>query len=230
MANFDYEKNVYIQPFPEDSKFVPRNSVIIDSLDCGFFVPELPANNNILNDFVPPRDRGFVEMGKNSEGEGLEMDVVERRVVSEKRSKGKEKKSKKRKRDDGRVEPKDVKNVEECQDYLVTLTCSEFDEFVKNIGKFRKMSGEETSAAKEIRRRIKNRESARKCRQNRKDKLESLEMKIKKLTEKTNKQLQDISGLKMQNDCVKNEVAFIKNMIETNPVFKKITQRLFEDT
>jgi len=129
---------------------------------------------------------------------------------------------KKRKRDENGVDAKNVSNVEDVQDYLVSLSCKEFDEFVGVMSKSRSLTSEESNLIKDIRRRIKNRESARKCRQNRRNKLETLEDKIKGLSEETQKLQQSIASLKMEGQCVQEDVSYLKGIINCNPMLSSV--------
>jgi len=119
-----------------------------------------------------------------------------------------------------------MNNIDEYQNILVSLDSDVFDDFVAQVTKNREqgLSNEETTVIKDIRRRIKNRESARKCRQNRKNKMGTLEEKIKYLTEDTNELQTDIAAYKRENKCLTDEVQFLQNIINSNPIFSTIFQ------
>jgi len=88
-------------------------------------------------------------------------------------------------------------------------------------------SSEETSIIKDIRRRIKNRESARKCRQNRKNKMGSLEEKIKILSEETHQLRTEIAAYKRESQCLTDEVEYLQNIVNNNPIIATVFQEYY---
>jgi len=87
---------------------------------------------------------------------------------------------KKRKKSDGELpEPSEVLDIEDVLNVLVTMDSESFDDYVNQISSFREigLTNDENNLVKDMRRKIKNRESARKCRQNKKNKMELLEEK-----------------------------------------------------
>jgi len=135
--------------------------------------------------------------------------------------------SKKRKKNsDGLPDPRELKNIEDVQNILVTIDSNVFDDYISQVTKYRErgLTNEETNIVKDIRRRIKNRESARKCRQNRKNKMESLEEKIKDLNEETHQLQEDIVSYRKENQCLTDEINYLQNVINNNPVFGTIFQ------
>jgi len=146
-------------------------------------------------------------------------------ISSESESKKRPRK-KRKKNSDELPDPRELKNIEEVQNILVTIDSHVFDDYISQVTKFREsgLTNEETNIVKDIRRRIKNRESARKCRQNRKNKTESLEEKIKDLNEETQQLQEDIISYKKENYCLAEEVKYLQNVINNNPVFATIFQ------
>jgi len=134
---------------------------------------------------------------------------------------------KKRKKDtDSLPSPSDLGNIKDVQEVLVNYDSNLFDDYIAQVTKYRLtvLTKEENNVIKDIRRRIKNRESARKCRKNRKNKLETLEDKIKELEEDTHHLEEDISSYKKENQCMTEEVKYLQNIINTNPIFSTIFQ------
>jgi len=147
-------------------------------------------------------------------------------VSKENDSESKRAKKKRKKNTDELPPPSELSNIETVQNILVNFDSNLFDEYISQVSKFRdgNLTKEETNIIKDIRRRIKNRESARKCRQNRKNKLETLEEKIKNLSEETHALQEDISSYKKENQCLAEEVKYLQNIINNNPIFSTIFQ------
>jgi len=141
-------------------------------------------------------------------------------------TKSKKRPRKKKKNMEELPSPNGLTNIEDVQNILVTLDSEVFDEYIGQVTKFRErgLSNEETNVVKDIRRRIKNRESARKCRQNRKNKMGTLEEKIKALVDETHQLQEDIAGYKKENQCLEEEVQFLQNIIYNNPIFSTVFQ------
>jgi len=139
---------------------------------------------------------------------------------------GKRAKKKRKKNTDDLPHPSNLTNIEAVQNILVNYDSDVFDDYIGQVTKYRdgKLTKDETNNNKDIRRRIKNRESARKCRQNRKNKLETLEEKIKNLGNETQQLQEDISSYKKENQCLTEEVKYLQNIINNNPIFSTIFQ------
>lgn len=71
-------------------------------------------------------------------------------------------------------------NLDNFKSGLVSLNSLDFESFISKLNKVKIYTSEEKALVKEVRKKIKNRESARKSRINKKNKVEDLEDKIKK--------------------------------------------------
>lgn len=121
-------------------------------------------------------------------------------------------------------DPDEIKNddMEKYKEILINSDSSSFDSFVQRLSKIKIYSNEEKELIKDIRRKIKNRESARKSRMNKKNKVDDLEKKLKKLTERTHKAKEIMSVLKKENNEIKSEIQFLLNLIKNNPIFANL--------
>jgi len=108
------------------------------------------------------------------------------------------------------------------KDSLVFLDSISFDKFIQKLTKKKNFSSEEKELVKDLRRKIKNRESARKSRMNKKSKVEDLEKKVKKLTDSTYNLREYIAVLKNENSKLKEEIVYLMNLIQKNPIFSNL--------
>jgi len=111
--------------------------------------------------------------------------------------------------------PNNLKNVKDYEDSLIALDSQTFDEYVEGAYQYRKYSEEEKEYFRDLRRRIKNRESARKSRMNKRTKLDTLSGQVKDLNDHTMLLQQENDSLKRENSQLKNEVIYLKNVIST---------------
>jgi len=107
-------------------------------------------------------------------------------------------------------------NIKDYEDSLIALDSQTFDEYVEGAYRFRKYTEEEKEYFRDIRRRIKNRESARKSRMNKRTKLDTLSVQVKDLNDHTSLLIQENEQLKQENFQLKNEVIYLKNIINTH--------------
>jgi len=105
------------------------------------------------------------------------------------------------------------------EDALISLDSISFDEYMDRISIYRRFNQEEKDKLRDIKKRIKNRESARKSRNNKRNKLETLEYQVKDLTEETVTLREEISYLTQENHQLKSEVVYLRNYY-SNPETK----------
>jgi len=99
-----------------------------------------------------------------------------------------------------------MSNVKLYEDALLSLDSISFDEYIEKSMISRKFSNQEQEIVKDIKRRIKNRESARKSRKIKRNKLDVLEGKVKDLKEENNNLKMEVSHLRIENNQLRNEV------------------------
>src|SRR6267378_4217017 len=88
---------------------------------------------------------------------------------------------------------------------------------VPNIQASREMTSAELNIFPKIRRRIKNRESARASRQSKRDGVEDSEKKIQDIAKENADLMSDIAHLRTMNLLLIKENVFMKQMIVSNP-------------
>jgi len=109
--------------------------------------------------------------------------------------------------------PEKLLNVKLYEDSLLALDSQSFDEYVEGAYLKKKFSEEEKDYFRDIRRRIKNRESARKSRKNKRTKLDTLSSQVQELTDETNNLRLDNNNLRQENFQLKNEVVYLQSVI-----------------
>jgi regulator of replication initiation timing len=112
--------------------------------------------------------------------------------------------------------PNELTNAKDYEDALIALDSQSFDEYVEGAYRFKKYTEEEKEFFRDIRRRIKNRESARKSRMNKRTKLDTLSVQVQDLNDQTSILIQENEQLKIENYQLKNEVFYLKNIIHAN--------------
>jgi len=110
------------------------------------------------------------------------------------------------------------------KDSLIFMDSISFDKFVQKLSKKKTFTSEEKELVKDLRRKIKNRESARKSRMNKKSKVEDLEIKVKKLHDSTTYLSEYVAVLKNENKQLKEEIVYLMNLIQRNPIFSTLFQ------
>jgi len=95
----------------------------------------------------------------------------------------------------------------------LVLDSQSFDEYVEGAYLVKKFSEDEKEYFRDIRKRIKNRESARKSRKNKRTKMDTLESQVLELTEESNNLRQENHNLSQENFQLKNEVVYLQSVI-----------------
>jgi len=122
-------------------------------------------------------------------------------------------------------EPDDIEgDLMKNKDSLIFMDSISFDKFIQKLSKKKSFTSEEKELVKDLRRKIKNRESARKSRMNKKSKVEDLEKKVKKLHDSTTYLSEYVAVLKNENKQLKEEIVYLMNLIQKNPIFSKLFQ------
>jgi len=104
-------------------------------------------------------------------------------------------------------------NVKMFEDSLLALDSQSFDEYVEGAYLVKKFSEDEKEYFRDIRRRIKNRESARKSRKNKRTKLDTLAYEVQELTDESSNLRQENLNLRQENFQLKNEVVYLQSVI-----------------
>jgi len=126
--------------------------------------------------------------------------------------------------------PNELINAKDYEDSLISLDSQTFDEYVERAYQYRKYSEEEKEYFRDVRRRIKNRESARKSRMNKRTKLDNLSGQVKGLNDQTALLKQENESLKLENYQLKNEVIYLRNFINTQNYGKQGNTSVKEET
>ncbi len=108
------------------------------------------------------------------------------------------------------------------REQLLSFSTEDFDSYMAHLKGSRDISPEELSELKTVRRRIRNRESARESRSNKKEYVERLQSRVETL--KThNKQLSlQIYGMQSENQSLKEEVIYLQDMIKKTPALENL--------
>jgi len=124
------------------------------------------------------------------------------------------------------IEPEDIEgdSLTKHKDSLIFMDSISFDKFIQKLSKKKNFTSEEKELIKDLRRKIKNRESARKSRMNKKSKVEDLEKKVKKLHDSTTYLSEYVAVLKNENKQLKEEIVYLMNLIQRNPIFSSLFQ------
>lgn len=102
-------------------------------------------------------------------------------------------------------------------DLLVTLTAAGFDSWLARLTASRELTPEEDATMKMIRRRIRNRESARDSRSNKKNYLQTLQQRVDGLKLQNHKLHMQMSSLRSENKALRDEATYLQNMIRSTP-------------
>eukprot|EP01129_Flabellula_baltica_P008408 TRINITY_DN3336_c0_g1_i2.p1 TRINITY_DN3336_c0_g1~~TRINITY_DN3336_c0_g1_i2.p1 ORF type:complete len:211 (+),score=59.23 TRINITY_DN3336_c0_g1_i2:86-634(+) len=120
------------------------------------------------------------------------------------------KRRKKNAKDTNDLPPPDLFTcTDDYKDALVSLDSTEFDKYVQQLGKLNKINSDDHNILKDMRRRIKNRESARKSRESRRNKMDSLEDKVKELTNETNGLEREVACLEKEKELMLSEKSYL---------------------
>jgi len=128
-------------------------------------------------------------------------------------------KKRKRKSNVELPQPNMISGVSSYEDALLSLDSVSFDEYIDKANSYQRFTDQEKELIRDIRRRIKNRESARKCRRSRLTKLEILQGKVNEMNEETIILREENSALKVENTKLKNEVFFLQDIINGNQTY-----------
>jgi len=102
-------------------------------------------------------------------------------------------------------------------DVLLTLSTADFDVWFNRLNHLRDLTSEEESTIRLVRRRIRNRESARDSRSNKKNYLQSLQSQVDELKNNNHDLSLQMSSLKSENAALKEEANYLQDMIKTTP-------------
>jgi len=109
-----------------------------------------------------------------------------------------------------------LSNIQSYEDGLLSLDSVSFDEYVDRALQFHRFSDDDRNLLRDIRRRIKNRESARKSRKNKRTKMSTLEGQVMELTDETVGLKREIFNLKVENNQLRSEVVYLQNVINSS--------------
>jgi len=118
--------------------------------------------------------------------------------------------------------PNMMYSVIKFKDALVALEIDSFDDYIVRVSKFRALTIEEKDEVKMIARRIKNRESARRSRREKKDHFADLEKEVRQLKSQVEHMRMELASLRSENTYLKNEVQFSSSIISSNPTLAQI--------
>jgi hypothetical protein len=124
--------------------------------------------------------------------------------------------------EDNMPDPSSIKNLKTIAEKLAALDSDSFQEYVDRLESVRKLTSAELNEVKKIRRRIHNRESARKSRQEKREWTDDLDEKIKALTDQLHQTKLEVASLAAENQSLRNEIAFSYHLIANNPVLSQL--------
>jgi len=119
-------------------------------------------------------------------------------------------------------DPRLIKNVKQHVDEITALDSEHFDEFVRRLEQTRKLPASELNELKKMKRRIHNRESARRSRQDKRDTSSHLEEQVRNLTAQLNEMRLEVATLQANNSQLQNEIEFSSQLIRSSPVLSKL--------
>jgi hypothetical protein len=108
------------------------------------------------------------------------------------------------------------------QDQLVNLDSDQFHEYVSEVERGRPLSRAEQQLSRTLKRRILNRESARRSRQERKDQVGIMEERIDALARELQETKLEAAQLTATNAAMRDEIAFSRRLIRSNPVLAQL--------
>jgi len=97
-----------------------------------------------------------------------------------------------------------------------------FESFVTELKNFRQLTGAEEAMVKRVTKKIKNRESARKSRQAKKDHNADLESKVNDLSDQNQDLKLQMAALESENRTIRNEITFAETLITQHPFLSKL--------
>jgi len=125
-------------------------------------------------------------------------------------------------------DPAHIHNVKHHVEELTALDSEQFDEFVARLSAHRKISAAEQAELKKMKRRIHNRESARRSRQDKRDHTDHLEEQIRHLNRQLAEMRLEVATLQASNSQLKNEIEFSSQLIRSSPVLSQLFAELRE--
>jgi len=171
------------------------------------------ADPNFMNTYNPIQDNS---VGLNAIDSNSDNSFMNEVFYDLKRPK-----KRKRKSNVHLPEAEKLENVKSFEDALLSLDSISFDEYIKKTMNSRSLPEEEIELVKDIKRRIKNRESARKSRNIKRSKLDNLEGKVKELKEENTSLKNEVSYLRQYNSQLQMEVIKLNNISYTTTPIKE---------
>lgn len=113
-----------------------------------------------------------------------------------------------------------------AREQLLVMCTSDFDVYMKHVTAHNDISPEELQDLKNIRRRIRNRESARESRSNKKDYVDKLQNRVETLKNHNKSLSLQIHGMQSENQSLKDEVVFLQDMIKKTPALENLFNAL----
>jgi len=122
--------------------------------------------------------------------------------------------------------PATIKSVKSVADQLSNLDSETFEDYCARLSAVRKLSSADLNEIKKIKRRIHNRESARKSRAEKRDHTDVLDQQVKALTDQLHATKLEMASLQAQNASLRNEIAFSYRLISESPVLSSLYAEL----
>lgn len=119
-------------------------------------------------------------------------------------------------------DPATVKNVKHHFEELTALDSATFDHFVQRLAAARKITTLEQAELKKMKRRIHNRESARRSRQDKRSHAGALEEQVRALTDQLNEMKLEVATLSAANSQLQNEIEFSTQLIRASPILAQL--------
>jgi len=119
-------------------------------------------------------------------------------------------------------DPRLLHSVVHFKESLVTLDSDAFDKYIRRVQQFRSLSPEEREEIKQITRRIKNRESARRSRAEKKDKMSDLEQDVNGLRNQLDALKLEVATLNSENRQLRSELNFTQHLVNSNPTLRQM--------
>lgn len=131
--------------------------------------------------------------------------------------------------------PSQVSNLVKLEGVVDAVDSNTFESFLAGLRNFRSLSSSEELFVKKVTKKIKNRESARKSRQAKKDHNADLETRVSDLVDLTQElkivrlvslhlvhPSQQVATLESENRQIRNEISFTENLIISHPLLSKL--------
>jgi len=118
--------------------------------------------------------------------------------------------------------PSQATSLLQLEGVLDPVDSTTFEAFINEIRNFRSLTTAEEALVKKLGKKIKNRESARKSRQAKKDHDAGLESLVLDLEETTQALKIQAATLESENRQIRGEITFTENLISSHPVLSKL--------